>query len=257
VLATFPVIEGVQDSGAFFNIVFFAVIISTVLQGASFEPLARRLGVTTREPALPRPLAEAGTIRRLGAEVLEYPIGTGDAIAGARVRDLGLPREAVVNVIVRGDEAIPPRGSTRLLAGDRLHVLIRSEHAGEVPKLMRRWRDGPVGPPPRERRLPRGRATLLSVRPADDSAVEGDLARPREVLGEPVAEQLRIRRDTPGALVALTDGRYAVTGPLIVVGSRRNVSGFARRRLRQVAADDPERAWLQNVVGALAADFPE
>jgi cell volume regulation protein A len=257
VLATFPVIDRVPDSRAFFNIVFFAVIISTVLQGASFEPLARRLGVTTREPALPRPLAEAGTIRRLGAEVLEYPIATGDAIAGARVRDLGLPREAVVNVIVRGDEAIPPRGSTRLVAGDRLHVLIRSEQAGVVPKMMRRWRDGPVGPPPRERRLPRGRATLLSVRPADETAVEGDLARPRAVLGEPVAEQLRIRRDTPGALVALTDGRYAVTGPLIVVGSRRNVSGFARRRLRQMAADDPERAWLQNVVGALAADFPE
>src|ERR671933_983489 len=257
VLATFPVIAGVEGSGELFNIVFFAVLISTVLQGASFEPLAQRLGVTTREPALPRPLAEAGTIRALGAEVLEFPVGHGDAIAGARVRDLGLPRDAVVNVIVRGQQAIPPRGSTRLIAGDRLHVLIRSEHAGEVPKMMRRWRDGPVGPPPRERRLPRGRATLLSVRPADESAVEGDLARPRAVLGEPVAEQLRIRRDTSGALVALTDGRYAVTGPLIVVGSRRNVSGFARRRLRQVAADDPERAWLQNVVGALAADLPE
>ena len=62
---------------------FFAVLISTVLQGASFEPLAERLGVTTREPALPRPLAEAGTIRALGREVLEFPIGPEDAIAGA------------------------------------------------------------------------------------------------------------------------------------------------------------------------------
>ena len=53
-------------------------------------------------------------------------------MVGARVRDLGLPREAVVNVIVRGDEAIPPRGSTILRAGDRLHVLLRSELSRDV-----------------------------------------------------------------------------------------------------------------------------
>ena len=114
VLATFPVIEDVPGSSEFFNIVFFAVLLSTLLQGTTFEPLAARLGVTTNEPALPRPLAEAGTIRRLGAEILEYPVADDDAIVGHRVRDLGLPRDALVNVIVRDDQAIPPRGSTRL-----------------------------------------------------------------------------------------------------------------------------------------------
>ena len=55
VLATFPVIDHVAGSLEYFNIVFFAVVVSTLLQGATFEPLARRLGVTTAEPALPRP----------------------------------------------------------------------------------------------------------------------------------------------------------------------------------------------------------
>jgi len=257
VLATFPVIAGVKESDELFNIVFFAVLISTVLQGASFEPLAERLGVTTREPALPRPLAEAGTIRALGAEVLEFPVGAGDAIAGHRVRDLDLPREAVVNVIVRGDEAIPPRGSTRLLAGDELHLLVRSESAGEVGRLMRRWRDGPVGPPPRPERIPRGAATVLSVRPYREGIVEGDLSRPRGVGGEAAVAQLRIRRDTPGALVALADGRYALTGPLVVVGSRRDITQFATRRMRRLPRESPERPWLQNVIGAMASDLPE
>jgi cell volume regulation protein A len=257
VLATFPVIAHVEGADELFNIVFFAVLISTVLQGSSFEPLAKRLGVTTREPALPRPLAEAGTIRALGAEVLEYPIGPTDAIAGARVRDLGLPREAVVNVIVRDDEAIPPRGSTRLLAGDELHVLVRAEMAGELQRLMRRWRDGPIGPPPRPRPLPRGAATVLSVRPYREGVVEGDLARPRAVAGEECVAQLRIRRDTPGALMALADGRYAVTGPLVVIGSRRDLTQFATRRLRRLPHDSPERLWLQTVIGAMASDLPE
>ena len=55
VLATFPVIEGVEGSLEFFNIVFFAVLLSTLLQGATFEPLARRLGVTREEDSLAEP----------------------------------------------------------------------------------------------------------------------------------------------------------------------------------------------------------
>jgi cell volume regulation protein A len=53
VLATFPVLEGVPRSEEFFAIAFFAVLVSTVLQGTTFEALARRLGVTTGEAALP------------------------------------------------------------------------------------------------------------------------------------------------------------------------------------------------------------
>jgi cell volume regulation protein A len=46
VLATFPVIARVPHSLEFFNIVFFAVLLSTLLQGSTFEPLARCLGAT-------------------------------------------------------------------------------------------------------------------------------------------------------------------------------------------------------------------
>ena len=46
VLATFAVIDGVPRSIEFFNIVFFAVVLSTLLQGMTFEPLSRRLGTS-------------------------------------------------------------------------------------------------------------------------------------------------------------------------------------------------------------------
>ena len=257
VLATFPVLAGVGGRFQLFDVVFFAVLLSTLIQGTTFEPIARWLGATTTEPAMPRPLAEAGTIRRLGAEVLEYPIGDDDAVVGARVRDLALPREAVVNVIVRGDEAIPPRGSTILRAGDRLHVLLRSELSRDVHRIIERWRSGPIGPSPRRRARPRSRSPLFSVRPLDQAVVGRDAARPTAVAGIEVSAQLRIRRDVPGALVALDDGRYAVTGPLVAVGGRESLSSWATRRLRRLDGADPERAWLQNVVGALAADVPE
>jgi cell volume regulation protein A len=257
VLATFPVIAGVPLSSQLFDVVFVVVLVSTILQGTAFEPFARWLGATTSEPALPRPLAEAGTIRRLGAEVLEYEVGPEDAAAGARVRDLGLPREAVVNVIVRGDEAIPPRGATVLRAGDQLHVLLRSELARDVHRIVDRWRRGPLGPPPRPAVPPRGRPPLFTVLPLGAARVVGEAARPHAVVGEPATAQLRIRRDVPGALVALADGRYAVVGPLVAVGGRQALTNWAWRRLRRLPAGDAEREWLQNVVGALAADLPD
>src|SRR5215212_1532159 len=251
VLATFPVIAGVPRSLEFFNIVFFAVLLSTLLQGSTFEPLARALGVTSREAALPQPLADTGAVRRLGAEVVEYPVGPDDAIAGRRVREIGLPRDALLNIIVRGETAILPRGSTRIEAGDRLHILVRQEAAMVMGPLLGLWREGPSGAPPRPRPSLRSARIPMTTRPWD--AGDGDPARPPSVGGVAVVNQLRTRRDgPPGALVVLEDGRYAFTGRVVAVGTRAGVQAAATRWLR-LAAGDSERAWWREVIGALAA----
>jgi len=151
VLATYPVTEGLVHGNLYFNIAFFVVVTSTLVQGATFEPLARAVGLTTPSPALPRPISDVGSIRALGAEVVEFPVRQGDAIVGMRVRDMGLPRTALVSVILRGEEAIPPRGSTVLQGGDRLHILVRREGRRDVQALFSSWR-GTVGQPARARK---------------------------------------------------------------------------------------------------------
>ena len=131
--------------------------------------------------------------------------------SGQLVRELGLPRDALLSVIVRGEEALLPRGSTRIEAADRLHVMVREEVAEDMADLLERWRIGPVGLPPR-RDAPAALRTAVFTHAAwteDD----GDAGFPKEVQGVPVAEQIRTRRDTRGALVLLVDGRFAVTGP--------------------------------------------
>jgi cell volume regulation protein A len=253
VLATFPVIEHIPRSHEFFNIVFFVVLLSTIVQGTTFEPLAKRLGVTTDDPALPRPLAESGTIRRLGAEVLEFPVVAGDAIVGLAVRDLGLPREAVINVIVRDEQAIPPRGSTRVVAGDRLHVLYREEASRQLVSLTSSWRSGPIGPRARPARQVRSTSSIFTARPWTEG--DGDATRPAAVSGQEVIDLLRLRRDAPGSLVVLADGRYALCGSVLVVGARRQVTAWIERRMR--VAGEAERAWLRTVLGAVATDFNE
>ncbi|HEY1274228.1 MAG TPA: potassium/proton antiporter [Thermoleophilaceae bacterium] len=254
VLATFPLIETkyapAGEAQDFFNIVFFVVLASTILQGATFERLAVALGLTTKEPAIQRPLVEVGTIRRLGAEVLEFPVGDSDAIAGRLVNELGLPRDALVSVIVRGDQALLPRGSTTIEGGDRLHILVRQPVREQVEGLFERWRAGPIGEP-EEVILPmHGRASIFSVRPWKEEF--GDAGDPREVEGIEVVRHLRVRRGQPGALVQLQDGRYAVTGDgLVAIGGPRRLFRYCRDRIR--AAEDPVSvAWWQEVAGVLS-----
>ena len=250
-LATFPVVAGVGESEQLFSIVFFVVVTSTLIQGASFEPLANRLGLTTDEPALPRRLLESGRIRRMGGDVIAYRLRPGAAAAGHLVRELGLPREALVNVIVRDGRAIPPRGSTQLQEGDELHVLVRGELREEVEGLTRRWHDGPVGTPPVPK-LPRTGATqVFTVRPGGD--IE-DPSAPKEVDGIAVVGILRSRRDRSSALVALADGRYSVTTESVVaIGGRQALARWCERRAERVGDDPPERAWWQEIIGALIA----
>ena len=250
VLALFPVNAEIVGSVDFLNEVFFAVLLSTLLQGSTFEPLARRLGLTTDEPALPSPIAETGTIRRLGAEVVEYPVRDDDAIVGLRTRELELPREALVNVIVRDGEALLPRGSTRIASGDRLHLLVRQEAAPEVRDLLSRWRRGPIGPDVKPAR-PRlaGSTPVFHVRPWTED--DGDANRPDSIDGLEVIDRLRSRRDVPGCLVLVEDGRYAVVGPVMALGSRQAVNDWVRRRMRAGVSEN-ERVWWEEVLGAIA-----
>ena len=249
-LATFPVVAGIGTGRELFAIVFFVVVSSTLVQGASFEPLARRLGLTTDEPALPRRLLESGRIRRMGGDVVAFRLPEGAAAAGRPVRELELPREALVNVIVREDAAIPPRGSTELREGDELHVLVRSEMREEVEALTERWARGPLGrpaPPP----LPRRAASqVFTVRPAEPGE---DSAEVEEIGGVPVAAVLRSRGGA-GILAALADGRYAVTGGgIVAIGGRRALADWCERRAGRPGIDPAERAWWQEVTGALIA----
>jgi cell volume regulation protein A len=248
-LATFPVVAGIAGGQQEFAIVFFVVVTSTLVQGASFEPLATRLGLTTDEPALPRRLLESGRIRRMGGDVIAYRLPEGAAAAGHPVRDLELPREALVNVIVRDGDALPPRGSTELQEGDELHILVRSELRNEVEALTRKWAKGPIGkpaPPPLPRR---GASQVFTVRPARGDGELGD-----EIDGIPIASVMRDRSEQGTYLVALADGRYAVVGAgLVAIGGRRVLADWCSRRAERPDINGSERAWWQEVTGALIA----
>ena len=166
VLATFPVIDGGREQRRALQHRVLRRPHLDLLQGASFEPLAERLGVTTSEPALPRPLAEAGTIRALGAEVLEFPIGRrrrDGGCARARPRPAARGGRQRHRARERGDPAARVDASARRRRAARARALgdgRRGRHA-DAPVARRAGRAAAAAAP----RQPRGAATVFSVRP--------------------------------------------------------------------------------------------
>jgi cell volume regulation protein A len=139
VLATFALSSDVGSREKIFNAVFFVVLVSALLQGPSLDPLARRLGlVTERRPHAPAPI-EIGAVETLGADILEFEVYEGDSVVGRAVRELGLPREALIAVILRDGQALPPRGSTVVHAHDRLYILSRTSSQQVVQELLEQW----------------------------------------------------------------------------------------------------------------------
>jgi cell volume regulation protein A len=136
VLATFALSAGISESDTIFNAVFFVVIVSALAQGLTLEPLARRLGLTTRGRVPHHPPVEVGAIQALGGDILEFEVDRRDAIVGRYLRDLGLPAAATVMLIVRDGTGVPPRGETRIEPGDRLYVLVTGDAHGEVEALL-------------------------------------------------------------------------------------------------------------------------
>ena len=147
VLATFALSEHVGSSNKIFNAVFFVVLVSALLQGPTLEPLARALGLATeRRPHAPPPI-EIGAVGTLGADMFEFDVAAGDLIVGCPVRELGLPPEALLVVILREGQALPPRGSTVIQAGDRLYVLSRTRGQRAVQDLIESWQEDRAATP--------------------------------------------------------------------------------------------------------------
>ena len=138
VLATFVLSAEVDDAGTIFNAVFFVVLVSAVLQGATLERVAERLDLVIPAPAAREPPIQVGARSEL--DLVDFVVGADHAIAGSAVRELGLPRTALIAVVVRDSRSIAPRGSTVVRPGDRLYVLAPRTMRPAVEDVFSRWR---------------------------------------------------------------------------------------------------------------------
>jgi potassium/hydrogen antiporter len=126
-LATFPLVAGIPQGPILFDVVFFVVLLSVLVQGTTIPLVARILDVDA-PLGPPEPLAverihtEGGALDRL-----EVDVGDDAPIVGARISELALPPTALVLLLSRGDDQVIPQGATKIRAGDHLVLVCRPE----------------------------------------------------------------------------------------------------------------------------------
>src|SRR5690606_8189695 len=106
VLATYPAAAGLAIGNEVFNLVFFAVILSILVQGSSLGPVARMMKLAV--PARPQPLfhLELFTMAHSDYDVMTVDMPDPQGAEGPRIRDLALPAGAVIILITRGHEVV-------------------------------------------------------------------------------------------------------------------------------------------------------
>jgi cell volume regulation protein A len=144
VLATFPVTAGYPDGQLIFDVVFFVVIVSVLVQGFTLAPLVERLGFAAEPPSLAT-FGEALPLDAPGADALEIEVGSAAGIVGRRLSEVAPPHEARVAVVLRGGDVVVATGATVIEAGDRLVMFAPARP--DLLGSLEDWVADPLGTP--------------------------------------------------------------------------------------------------------------
>lgn len=136
ILGTYPLMAGLPGGRLLFDITFFVVLFSAAFQGWSLAPVARWLGLQL--PPRPEPPAtlEITSLHNLEGDIVEYIAPVDSRVVGKRLREVELPENAVVAMIARKEQIIPPRGRTRIEAGDHVFIVLHPEAREVVDEIF-------------------------------------------------------------------------------------------------------------------------
>lgn len=126
VLATYPLAAGMEVGEDVFNLVFFAVLLSVLIQGSSLGPVARWLKLSTPSRPMQRYGLELVTMAKSDLDLIVVDLPDPKGVLGPKIRDLQLPAGAVITLITRDNEVLIPKGNTRIMGWDQITVLARA-----------------------------------------------------------------------------------------------------------------------------------
>ena len=130
VLATFPLLAGMPRAEIIFDLVFFIVLTSILLQGTSMPLLARwlKLEAPVRNKVHPLELERTAGVN---SQLVDVEVPNESAVVGKQIVGAGFPRGALIVLIGRGNEFIVPNGGTVIEPADRLLVLADGRRPGQ------------------------------------------------------------------------------------------------------------------------------
>lgn len=139
VLAIFPVIAEVDNASLYFNIAFFVVLISLLIQGSSLPWVARWMKVEVPADFMPKRRSLLGVFAEDDYEAFVYTVKS-ETLDGVELRRLRFPSGARIAALFREKQLIHPSGSTRLKQNDLLCIIGRE---ADLPVFSKMFNEEP------------------------------------------------------------------------------------------------------------------
>jgi cell volume regulation protein A len=189
VLALFPIMYGVEDARLYFNVAFFIVLVSLLLQGWTIAPVARLLRLEVPPSAEPLQRLTLDMPGHFEHEILGYQVQSGSLMAARDLATLDLPPGMQIMAVMRDGAPQPLRPELRFARGDFVYVLAQPEALPEVNKLF----DPHEAPDRLEEHRYFGDFVLNGDAPLGELAQVYGLDIPEQHAGKTLADYLRAR----------------------------------------------------------------
>jgi potassium/hydrogen antiporter len=186
-LAAIPTLAGVPGAAMYFNVAFFVVMVSLVVQGWTIAPTARYLGMALRRQSVPASRTEIDLPGQSEKELVGYPIIADSFVA---LRPAALPGWLKPVLVVREREVHSAAEAGELKVGDYGYFLVSPDRVRRIDRLF-----APLPPDV----LAAARRSVFGEFPIDGDAAVGDvtgfygLTAPAELAGLSVREAFATR----------------------------------------------------------------
>jgi cell volume regulation protein A len=137
ILATFPLLAAMTNAGRIFNLVFFIVLTSVLLQGTTLPIVVRWLGLAQRRLTRARyPLEFEEGAGGMDATLMDFIVPYNSNVVGKPLLELGLPHGSIIALVSRDDKYVVPTGTTVLQPGDVLLILLNKDAIADMNRIL-------------------------------------------------------------------------------------------------------------------------